>query len=320
MRVVIVGAGSFIGRAIAKLFDEQRTEWEIVLADIQFGSDVLERSEEGVHLDIRDQDATKSLLANADIVVLVAAALSTSFDTDPRAAIDTNVFGALNVVEGAAQAGARLIFSSSCGVYGQVLPGKTVTEETESRLAAAPVNVAAYGAAKLLIESACELYRGVHPRFSWAALRYPTVYGPGQHRRAVHSLNIVDNAERMSRGEALVFTGDPREGHDYVHARDVALANYLAATAPVEQVNRPFVVASGKTITTRDLADLFALVAGYHGEIHWASVPEDRHRLHRIDLTFDVSAARDFLGYTPAVSLERGIRESLDHAQLLSAE
>lgn len=313
MKTVVIGAASFIGQAIIHMFDERTPANRVRRADITFAARE-DSSADEVFLDIRERQAVDTFVKGADVVVLVAAALSTSFDRDPRTAIETNVLGALNVVEATARSGARLVFSSSCGVYGELLPGTNVSEITEYRLSGAPTNVAGYGAAKLLIEFACELYRGLHPSFSWAALRYPTVYGAGQHRRAVHSLNIADNAERMARGEQLAFSGDPREGHDYVHARDVALANYLAATAPYDQVNRAFVIASGTSTTTQALAETFASVAEYDGEILWEAVPEDRHRLHRIDLTFDISSAQEHLGYVPEVSLQEGILESLQHA------
>ncbi|MCB1041246.1 MAG: NAD-dependent epimerase/dehydratase family protein [Acidimicrobiales bacterium] len=65
------------------------------------------------------------------------------------------------------------------------------------------------------------------------SLRYSSVYGVGQHGRAVNALLLTEPVEAICRGRRPEIRGDGSEVHDYKKVIDVAEANVQAMEAEV---------------------------------------------------------------------------------------
>jgi UDP-glucose 4-epimerase len=312
--VAVVGGASMIGSHLVALLQAERPDLRIRVVDnFSAGSrtvleSLVDPERTSVHeVDITDVSAVEDALKGCVWVFHLAAILSAQFDERLREGLFVNTVGALNVTGVAAEEGARLVFSSSAGVYGLPAPG-VVTEETPFNHQRAAPTVAVYGATKVVGEHICRLFEAQYPDFTWAALRYTTVYGRRQHRRAVHSISIVDNMKRLVRGERPVFNGSPDEVHDYTNVVDLARANLLAAEAPRESANRAYLIATGVSTSNEELARLLCEVAGSYAEPIW-DTSEDHYRIPQKDVRFDVSAARRYLGFVPTVGLREGLRD-----------
>ena len=153
--------------------------------------------------------------------------------SDPGRYYRINVQGTLNLLEAMAKAGVRrLVFSSSCAVYGipESLP---IVEGTPTR----PLNT--YGRTKLVVEGMLGDYHRAH-RIDSVALRYFNAAGADpsgdlgeDHRPETHLIPLVLQAALGRRGKVTVFgDGYPtRDGtciRDYVHVSDLARAHVLA--------------------------------------------------------------------------------------------
>lgn len=309
----VIGGGGLVGAYLVKLLREERPGWSVrVIDSFTAGSrEPLQRLDgpqlEVAELDIRDGSLMRDALADRDVVFHLAALLSLQMRDQLREAVEVNVLGALNVIEACASRGARLVLSSSITVFGRPI-GK-VDERLPFAHAACPPTSALYGATKLVAEYACAVSAMRWPDFSWVALRYSTVYGRRQHRRGLHQLNIVDNLDRLSRGERPRYAGAPEETHDYLHASDAARANLLAAEVPRSAANRSYVIASGVSTSNRDIARVVAETSGHDLAADWAETADDSLRVRTAGATYDISAARDGLGYEPRTGISEGIAD-----------
>lgn len=308
----VIGGGGLVGAYLVRLLREERPGWHVRVVDT-FGASAASPAEtaaigaEVLSVDVRDREDVAAAVADRDVVFHLAALLSMQMDDHLREGIEVNVLGALNVIEAAAATRARLVLSSSITVFGA--PHGRVDERTPFFHPDCPPTSATYGSTKLLAEYAAAITAMRSPGFSWMALRYSTVYGRRQHRRGVLQLNIVDNLRRARAGERPRFGGAPEEAHDYVHAADAARANLLAAEARGDATGRPYVIASGRATTNREIASTIADVTGSRLEPVWEEGEQDRFRVRLRDVAYDVSAARAALGYEPQWDIRRGIAD-----------
>ena len=216
---------------------------------------------------------------------------------EPLLDTTVNVVGTVGVLQAAVAAGVRrVVFASSGGaIYGdaEVIP---TPEEQE------PAPASHYGAAKW-----CgEVYGGVYSRLyglEFVALRYANVYGPRQDPHGEAGV-VAIFSERLLRGREAVINGDGTQTRDYVHVDDVVAANLLAATGPPGAYN------VGTGVET-DVVALHAGIAAACGSlaapVHGPAKAGEQRRS-----CLDVSRARDVLGWQPRVSLDQGLRGTVD--------
>ena len=108
-------------------------------------------------------------------------------------------------------------------------------------------------------ENLCRLYSAKHG-IQAIALRYATVYGERQHYRGVNALYIMENYDRIMRGEAPVIPDDGSEVHDYIHVADVARANVMAMASDV--TGESFTVVSGVATDLNRVVALLLKITG----------------------------------------------------------
>lgn len=210
---------------------------------------------------------------------------------------EVNVIGTLRVLEAAREHGiARIVFSSSAGIFGEL---KTLPiAEDHPQDPDSP-----YGASKLAAEKMCLVYNKLYGMRN-VCLRYFNVYGIRQRYDAYGNV-IPIFAERMLRGQDVVIFGDGEQTRDFVHARDVAQANYRAGIS--EHAAGSFNVGSGSRISVNRLAEMMAEMVGMPTSIvHSDPRPGDVR-----DSLATVRAAGEAFGFAPGVDLESGLSEYL---------
>jgi len=212
-----------------------------------------------------------------------------------------NVIGTLRVLEAMRGAGVcRIVFSSSAGIFGEL---KTLPIREDH-----PVEPdSPYGASKLAAEKLCLAYGKLYDMEA-VCLRYFNVYGLNQRYDAYGNV-IPIFAHRLLHGLPLIVFGDGEQTRDFVHARDVALANLKAAQS--RSGSGAFNIASGTRITINRLAELMCEASGVRATIeHGPPRKGDvRHSLA------DISAATDAFGYQPTVGLEEALTEYMAWAR-----
>jgi len=297
MKVTVTGGAGFIGSNLVKLLLEKKCD-VTVLDDLSSGHAV---NLDGLPVtfirdDVRNADAVGRAVAGSELVFHLAASVGNKRSVDdPIADSEINVIGTLNVLEQARHRGIRrVVFSSSAGIFGE-LKTLPISEDHPAE------PDSPYGASKLAAEKHCLAYSKLY-RLEAACLRYFNVYGINQRFDAYGNV-IPIFVHRVLRGEDIVIFGDGEQTRDFVNARDVAQANYLAGMA--SGASGAYNIASGSRVTINELAQWIAEAAGVELRVTHAP-PRSFDVRHSIA---DISAASAAFGFKPCVDLRAGLIE-----------
>lgn len=259
--------------------------------------------------DLRDRDLVHDLSRGKDIVFHQAAIRITQCAEEPRLALEVLVDGTFNVLEAAsAQRVGKLVAASSASVYGMAETFPTPERHHHYN------NDTFYGAAKSFNEAMARSFRAMSG-LDYVLLRYFNVYGPRMDVHGLYTEVLVRWMERIDDGLPPLIFGDGRQTMDFVHARDVARANILAAGSTA--VDGVYNVASGTETSLLELAE--ALLRAMDSGLHVEHGPE-RAVNGVVRRQADTAAAWRDLGFRAETGLEEGLRELVDWWRPLRAE
>jgi UDP-glucose 4-epimerase len=278
-RVLVTGGAGYIGshtvralvadgHAVVVLDDLSAGHAEAVPLDVPF-----------VQARIHDRDLVADALRRYEIdaVMHFAAWLAVGDSVrDPLGYYENNVVGSLALLAAMVDAGVtRLVFSSTCAVYGE--PASVpIVETLETR----PIN--AYGETKLTIERALAHVERAHG-LRWIALRYFNAAGAHpdgtigeDHAPEIH---IIPRALDAANGGAplKVFgqdypTPDGTCLRDYIHVCDLADAHVCALRGlGVLVPSGAFNVGTGHPHSVKDVIDAVGRVVG--SPVRWEAAP-----------------------------------------------
>ena len=323
-RFAITGGASLIGSHVADTLLAQGAGEVVVLDNFSLGTPeaiahlVDEPRVRLVRGDILRVSDLFDAFEGVDGVFSIAAFLTLPLSQNPPLGLAVNVEGQLNVFEACRYRGVqKLIFSSSIASYGEPGPER-IDESAPANLAPFQAGTKLYACSKLIGEALCELYHARHG-LQTVALRYATVYGERQHYRGVNALYIVENYDRIVRGERPQIPGDGSEVHDYIHVSDVARANVMAMASDVsgETLN----VVSGVATTVERLVQLLLEITGSSLEPEYASAGGAVQSTTGSQLDFSREKIESLLGWRPEVDIETGLRRLIDwRKRALAAE
>jgi UDP-glucose 4-epimerase len=307
-RVLVTGGAGFIGSHVADRFLAEGCE-VCVVDDLSTGrrervpkaADFVEMALDDPALDglfvERQFDTVSHHAAQIDVRLSV---------DDPLRDARSNVTGLLNLLERARRHGTeRVVYVSSGGVvYGE--PAVIPTPERHAKLPLSP-----YGVSKLAGEHYLAYYAAIHG-LEYAALRYSNVYGPRQDPHGEAGVVAIFGL-RILAGEPITIFGDGEQERDYVFVADVAQANWLAATTPLQAPGdldaRAWNIGTGRGTSVNELANLLMGIAGR--DVERMSAPERPGELRRSVL--DCARAAAELGWSADTPLEDGLSRTMDH-------
>jgi UDP-glucuronate 4-epimerase len=186
----------------------------------------------------------------------------------------------------------RLVYASSSSVYGDArLPFR---EDAPTRPRSP------YGRTKLDAELACLHADGTD--LETIALRYFTVYGPGQ--RPDMGLRIF--AEAALDGRPLHVFGDGSQSRDFTYVDDIVRATRLAGSA--RSSGLAINVGGGSRVTQSETLELLSALVGRPLNVRYEQFARGDVRHTGADLT----RARDVLGFVPWTPLACGLAAEVD--------
>lgn len=313
MKVLITGGTGVNGAAVARLLISEgmrpvlldtRRDLSLI-ADIESKLDLVEG-------DVVDREWLDRIIGSHGIthIAHLAALMPEAAEADPRLGIKVSVDGTVNVLEAArAHKIRRVVFTSSKAVYGEFLgefgPPRFVPIKEEHPKK--PTDL--YGVIKVCCENLGRYYRERYG-IEFIALRFSTIYGPGKEsRHGVYSF-YGQLIEKAMSGEEVVLSEGGEQLNDAVYVADVARAILLALRA--ETPNQwAFNIGSGKGSTPHEFAGILKSIFPNH-KIEIGPGPSRLGRTKRNFCIFDISAAREHLGYTPMYDVERGVRDYIE--------
>jgi UDP-glucose 4-epimerase len=302
MKILVTGGAGFIASHIVDRYIELGHE-VLVVDNLATGRlENLNVKARLLPMDIRDPRLVDLFDAERPEVVnhhAAQAAVRRSV-ADPQFDAQVNIVGSINLIECCRRFGVRrVIFASSGGaVYGdtEILP----TPEGEPAHPASP-----YGISKLAVEHYLECWQALYG-ISTIPLRYANVYGPRQNPHGEAGV-IAIFAHRLLRGEAPMVNGDGEQTRDYVYVGDVVNANVRALERL--DVAGPVNIGTGVESSVNDLLrHLGRAVENPAKAIHGPAKAGEQRRS-----AVDPSRAKKLLGWTPQVTLEEGLRRTVEY-------
>ena len=297
--VVVTGGAGFIGSNLCRTLLEQGAKVtaydNMYSGKMEFIKDLLDKGLNFVQADIRDPEALEKATKKCDKIFHLAAQTSVPFSMEnPQEDCEINVIGTLNVLEAARKADVRVVFASSCAVYGN--PAKRPTPETY------PTNpIAFYGLSKLLCENCCRFQKETYG-LEVVMLRIFNVYGPNCHGVMYDFLKKLQKNPKK-----LEVLGTGRQSRDFVYISDMVNFLLKAATSP-QAPGEAFNVGTGTTTSVAELADMIIEIlelkdveVSFTGGQAWEG---------DMDITLaDNSKAVNKLQWRPQVSLKQGLKK-----------
>ncbi len=315
MNVLVTGGAGFIGSHLVDLLIAEG-HTVTVLDDLSVGK----LANIAHHLDnprfrfVRDsilnETALAPLIREADLIFHLAAVVGVRYVVeDPLRAIRVNVRGTENVLDLACQYGVRTVVASSSEVYGKSM--RVPLREDDDRLLG-PTTVLrwSYAEAKAIDEYIALAY--ARQGFPVSVVRYFNAYGPRLDPQGYGSV-VARFLTQALRGEPLTVYGDGWQTRSFTYVADTVRGTVLAGTKP-EAVGQIFNIGSDREISINDLARQILELTGSrseivhvpYGEAYGPDFEEARRRVP------DTRRAREVLGFVAEVSLEEGLRRTLE--------
>jgi UDP-glucose 4-epimerase len=293
MKVVVLGAGGFLGRSVIRAL--QQSGHELRLFDLRLPDEC--KRHDHLEGDFRDPKTLDRLLVGCPdaVVHLITTTVPVTAESNHAADVEGNLLGTLGLLDACLRNGAgRVVFPSSGGtVYG---PIDAPADETQPRRP-----VCSYGIVKSAIEDYLALYTRLEG-LDHVVLRIANAYGPAQTGSKGQGV-IGAFLHRAMRGEPLEIWGDGNVVRDFVHVDDVARAVALAVEHPGP--SRVFNVGTGVGTSLRQIVDLVEAVVG-------EPLPRRHRPQNRLDIPYSVLGidriARE-MGWRPEVALADGVAE-----------
>jgi UDP-glucose 4-epimerase len=315
-KFVITGGASLIGSHVADALLAEGAREVLLLDNFSLGTPETVAHLDGdrrvklVKGDILRINELYDAFAGASGVFAIAGFLTMPMSQNPPLGLAVNVEGQVNTFEACRYAGVKkLVFSSSIAAYGEPEGDGVIDETAPANLAGYQPGSMLYSCTKLIGEALCKLYSQKHG-LEAVALRYATVYGERQHYRGVNALYIIQNWDKIARGERPVLPGDGSEVHDYIHVADVARANVMAMASNVsgEVIN----TVTGIETTVQRVAEILLALAGSDLQPEYADDAGAVKATSSASLKLSREKAKRLLGWEPQVGVEEGIRRLID--------
>ena len=314
-KFVVTGGASLIGSHVAEQLLSQGAREVVLLDNFSLGNPETVKSLVGnpkvklLRGDILRINELYDAFEGCDGVFAIAGFLTLPLSQNPSLGLAVNVEGQVNIFEACRYRNVKkVVFSSSVAVYGDPAPG-LVDEQAPAQLSSFQPAAALYACTKLIGENLCKLYSAKHG-IQAIGLRYSTVYGERQHYRGVNALYIMENYDRIARGEAPVITGDGSEVHDYIHVADVARANVVAMASDV--TGESFNVVTGVATSLNRLVEILLSITGSSLKPEFKTGGGSVRSSVTDQLDFSRAKIEKMLGWVPEVTIEEGIGRLLE--------
>ena len=315
MSVLVTGCAGFIGSYVCRLLLDEGQPVEGV-DDLNDSYDVrlkhwrLEqlKSHRGFRfhkLDISDSPALRSVFVSnkeggskpfPSVVNLGARAGVRQSVEDPWAYYRANTMGTLNLLELCREFEVKkFVLSSTSSLYGADTPRPFKEDDSDTSRPLSP-----YAASKKAAEALVYTYHHLYG-LDTTVLRYFTVYGPAGRP----DMSVLNFVRAMAEGKPITVFGDGRQERDFTYIDDIA-GGTVAALKPLghEIINlggdRPVV-----------LADVIAMIE----ECLEKKARIEYAPMHPADVRAtwaDIRRAQELLGWRPRVSIEEGIKRTVD--------
>ena len=250
---------------------------------------------------ITDIEVVRKAMHDAEYVIHLAARTSVPRSVkDPIETNKINIDGTLNVLVAAKELRVkRVVFAASSSAYGET-PTLPKMETMQ------PQPISPYGVTKYV----GELYGQTFGRcygLENVSLRYFNIFGPRQDPSSPYSGVLAKFCTAFLEESQPVVFGDGEQTRDFTYVENAVLANLLACEAP-NASGKVFNVGVGGRVSLNQVLRELGRISGKNLEAKYEPAREGDIR----DSQADISQAREYLGYEPAVMFEEGLARTFE--------
>ncbi len=306
---LVTGADGFIGSHLAETLVQSGT---CVRALVQYNSfghagwldqidPSIKSNIEIIAGDIRDPHAMNDLCKGIDTIYHLASLIAIPFSyRSPSSYVKTNIEGTLNLLQASRDNDVQLfVHTSTSEVYGSA---QSVPISLDHPLTAQ----SPYAATKIAADQiALSFYRSFD--LPVVVVRPFNTYGPRQSARAV----IPTIISQIDAGKDVLSLGNIRPTRDFSFVTDI-VSGFIATAKSKNVAGEIFQFGTGEEISIGDLANK---IAGLMNKS--ISIESDKRRVRpkasEVDrLVCDNSKAKTLLGWSPNVSLDDGLVQTIE--------
>lgn len=301
-KVLVTGGAGFLGSHLKPLLEAEDASEVIATGWEEFAD-----------YDLVNREDTRRMYEEnqPDLVIHLAAAVGgiEANRKNPGRFFYLNMAMGLNVIEEARNYGIEkiLVVGTTCG-YPKHTPTPFV--ETDFFNGYPEETNAPYGIAKRALLVMAQSYRQQYDLNAIYVIP-ANLYGPrdnfdyeSSHVIPALIRKFVEARESTSSSVEAWGSGEPSREFLYVEDCARALVMALDSYDDPEPVN----IATGNEIKIKDLMELIRQIVGYEGEIVWDTSRPDGQPKRRLDTT----RAKERFGFEAEVTLEEGIRKTVD--------
>lgn len=226
---------------------------------------------------------------------------------DPLTTHEVNETGTLNMLLAAKKAGVkRFVFASSSAVYGD-------EPELPKKESYKPAPKSPYALSKLTAETYCRLFTELYG-LQTVSLRYFNIFGPRQDENGQYAAVIPKFCQALAKEESPMIFGDGKQTRDFCYIANVVEANLLGFEAKPEACGKAYNIACNRSM---DLNELLSVLQNALVEVDKKlKVQPTNYQPARVgdikDSYADYSLATECLGFQPLVSVEEGLKQTLE--------
>lgn len=307
-KLLITGGAGFQGRFLVKHFLGQGHKITVLNTLSKRAIQSLQEFANDISIvwgSITDQELVSKTVRDHDCVFHLAARINVDESIkDPLSTLSVNLFGTYYVLEAVKHFQTRLIYASSCEVYGAPLNHLPIAESAELR------PHSPYAASKVAADRLCFSYITTY-NTNVTIVRPFNVFGPFQKMGAGGAV-IPIFVDFASRNQPLVVYGDGNQKRDYLYIDDLVKAYDSVYNNP-ELNGQVINFGTGKETKIIDIAQYIA--KKFHVKVlHKVARPgEVAHFMA------DITKAKKF-GFKPSVDIWTGIDQYINWYHDLSAQ
>lgn len=300
-KILITGGAGFIGSHIADIFD--KNNYEIIIVDNLIGGKIENiknlKNYKFYEKDIRNREEMEKIFKenqNIKYVFHEAAQVSVSVSVnDIYYDAEENILGLINILDMCRKYGVeKILFASTAAAYG--IPENEVSKENSKIAPLSP-----YGLSKVFGENYIRMYNNLFG-LDYVIFRYSNVYGPRQSAHGEAGVVSIFN-DKIRENKEIYIDGDGEQTRDFIYVKDVAKANYLAATENVKNITMN--VSTNEKTSINELFNVMKKYLGYEGNPKYREPRVGDIRDSRLDNNLLKSKTTWNYEYT----LEKGLEE-----------
>ena len=283
MRILLTGSSGFQGKHLAKRL--QNDGHTVFMYDIHHGYDLMDSSMVNIH--VQDVDLVFHMGAKTYVGESVLR---------PGDYLKVNVMGTYNILEAVKAHKAKLVYVSSCEVYGYQ---NQILTETSRMSPNTP-----YAASKAAADLLCQTYRKTYG-IDVCILRPSNVYGDGQKNNVIPL--FIENAIHH---RPMLIHGNGLQTREFTHVSDIVEAYCMIIEQDSYQFNQEYNIGSGEKVSINEIARLIKKYVPHAKMQYVGERPADVK-----DFTFTSNKIRQ-LGWEAIISFEQGLRALINEADL----